>query len=95
MIWKDNRIQTNQANLMFPANKAVNNKKNARDRNVNVNSANARNKAEVAAKNVVAANRADDKLGYPRKKKRRELPPAAFLSVDHVNYRRYRFHGTY
>jgi hypothetical protein len=25
-------------------------------------------------------------------KKRRELSPAAFLSVDHVNYRRYRFH---
>jgi hypothetical protein len=48
---------------MLPANKAVDNKKNARDRNVNVNSANAKNKAEVAAKNVVAANRADDKPG--------------------------------
>jgi hypothetical protein len=53
---------------MFPANKAVDNKKNARDRNVNVNSANAKNKAEVAAKNVVAANRADDKPGYLEKK---------------------------
>jgi hypothetical protein len=49
---------------MLPANKAVDNKKNARDRNVNVNSANARNKAGVAVKNVVAVNRADDKLGY-------------------------------
>ena len=49
---------------MFPTNKVVDNKKNARDRNVNVNSANARNKAEVAAKNVVAANRPDDKPGY-------------------------------
>ena len=48
---------------MFPANKAVDNK-NARDRNVNVNSGNARNKAAVAAKNVVAANKADDKPGY-------------------------------
>ena len=80
---------------MFPANKAVDNKKNARDRNVNVNSANARNKAEVAAKNVVAANRADDKAWLSRKKKRRELPPAVFLFVDHVNYQRDRFHGIY
>jgi hypothetical protein len=48
---------------MFPANTAVDSKKNARDRNVNVNSANARNK-EVAAKNVAAANKADDKPGY-------------------------------
>jgi hypothetical protein len=52
---------------MFPANRAVDNKKNARDRNVNVNSANAKNKAEVAAKNVVAANRADDRPGYLEK----------------------------
>ena len=64
---------------MLPVNKAVNNKKNARDRSVNVNSANARNKAAgVAAKNVVAANKADDKPGYVAKK-RRELPPAALL----------------
>ena len=53
---------------MLPANRAVNNKKNARDRNVNVNSANARDKAGVAAKNVVAANRADDKPGYVGKR---------------------------
>lgn len=78
---------------MLPANKAVDNKKNARDRNVNVNSANARNKAGVAVKNVVAANRADDKPGHLSKKKRRELPPAASLSIDHLNYRRYRVHG--
>jgi hypothetical protein len=31
---------------------------NARDRNENVNSGNARNKAAVAAKNVVAVNKA-------------------------------------
>jgi hypothetical protein len=78
---------------MFPANKAVDSKKNARDRNVNVNSANARNKAEVAAKNVAAANKADDKPGYLGKKKRRELPPAALLSIDHLNYRRSAFTG--
>jgi hypothetical protein len=41
---------------------------NARDRNENVNSGNARNKAAVVAKNVVAANKvvaskADDKPG--------------------------------
>jgi hypothetical protein len=42
----------------------VDNRKNARERNVNANSATARNKAEVAAKNVVAASKADDKPGY-------------------------------
>ena len=64
---------------MLPANKAVNNRKNARDRSVNVNSANARNKAAgVAAKSVAAANKADDKPGYVAKK-RRELAPAALL----------------
>lgn len=51
---------------MHPASKAADNKKNARDRNVNANSANARKKAVVAAKNVVAVNmavasKADDK----------------------------------
>jgi hypothetical protein len=67
---------------MLPANKAVDNKKNARDRNVNVNSANARNKAEVAAKNVVAANRADDKPGYLGKRSGGScLPPLCFLSI--------------
>jgi hypothetical protein len=34
---------------------------NARDKNENVNSGNARNKAAVAAKNVVAVNKVDDK----------------------------------
>jgi len=49
---------------MCPVNKAVDNRKNARDRNASVNSANARNKVVVAAKNVVIANKADDKPGY-------------------------------
>jgi hypothetical protein len=67
---------------MFPANKAVDNRKNARDRNVSVNSANARNKAEVAAKNVVAANRADDKLGHLEKRSGGScLPPLFFVSI--------------
>jgi hypothetical protein len=61
---------------MFPANKAVDNKKNARDRNVNVNSANARNKAEGAA------NKADDKPGYLGKRSGGScLPPLCFLSI--------------
>jgi hypothetical protein len=68
---------------MFPANKAVGNKKSARDRNVNVNSANARSKAEVAARNVVAANRADDKPGYlGRRSGGSCLPPLCFLSIS-------------
>jgi hypothetical protein len=58
VIWKDNRIQTNQANLVLPGSKAANNREIARDRNVNANGANARNKAVVAAKNVVAVNKA-------------------------------------
>ena len=67
---------------MFPANKAVDNKKNARDRNGNVNSANARNKAEVAAKNVVAAKKADAKPGYLGKRSGGScLPPLFFLSI--------------
>jgi hypothetical protein len=67
---------------MFLANKVVDNKKNARDRNVNANSANARNKAEVAAKNMVAANRADDKPGYLGKRSGGScLPPLCFLSM--------------
>lgn len=51
---------------------------NARDKNENVNSGNARNKAAVAAKNVVAVNKVDDKpdrLGL----KRREATPAVLL----------------
>jgi hypothetical protein len=67
---------------MLPAKKAVDNKKNARDRNVNVNSANARNKAEVAGRNVVAANKADDKPGYLGKRGGGScLPPLCFLSI--------------
>lgn len=67
---------------MLQANKAVDNKKNARDRNVNVNSVNVRNKAGVAVKNVVAANRADDKLGYLGKRSGGScLPPLFFLSI--------------
>jgi hypothetical protein len=67
---------------MRPGRKADDNRKNARDRNVNVNSANARNKAEVAAKNVVAANRADDKPGYLGKRSGGScLPPLFFLSI--------------
>jgi hypothetical protein len=53
---------------MFPANKADDNKKNARDRNASASSVSVRNKAAVAAKNVVAVNRADDKPGYRGKK---------------------------
>jgi hypothetical protein len=68
VIWKDNRIQTNQANLVPPGNKAANNRENARDKNVNASGVNARNKAVVAAKNVVAVNKAvvskaDDRPG--------------------------------
>lgn len=51
---------------------------NARDKNENVNSGNARNKAAAAAKNVVAVNKVDDKpdrLGL----KRREATPAVLL----------------
>ena len=48
----------NRVNLRLLDSKVVNNRKNARDRNVNANSANARNKAVVAAKNVVAVNKA-------------------------------------
>jgi hypothetical protein len=80
---------------MRPGRKADDNRKNARDRNVSASSANARNKAEVAAKNVVAANKADDKPGYLGKRSGGSCLPPLFFSVDHVNCRRYRFHGTY
>jgi hypothetical protein len=46
---------------MRPGRKVDDNTKNARDRNVNANSANAKNKAVVAAKNVGAVNKADGK----------------------------------
>lgn len=75
MIWKDNRIQTNQANLVLPDNKVASSKI-ARNRNVNANSVSAKNKvanrAVAAVNRVVAANRvvskADDKPGYLEKK---------------------------
>jgi hypothetical protein len=64
---------------MFPANKAGDNKKNARDRNASASSVNVRNKEAVAAKNVVAVNRADDKPGCISINKRREATPAVLL----------------
>ena len=94
MIWKDNRIQTNRANLVLPDNK-VGSSKIARDRNVNANSVSAKNK--VANRVVVAANRAvvaanrvvsraDDKPGYLEKESGgRQLPPF-FLSVHRYNH---------
>jgi hypothetical protein len=68
VIWKHNTIRTNRASLLLPGSKAANNREIARDRNVNASSANARNKAGVAAKNVVAVNKAvvskaDDRPG--------------------------------
>jgi hypothetical protein len=67
---------------MFPANKTGDNKKNARDRNASASSVNVRNKAAVAAKNVVAVNRADDKPGYLGKRSGGScLPPLFFLSI--------------
>ena len=55
--WKHNIVRTNLASHLLPGSKAANNREIARDRNVNANSANARNKAVVAAKNVVAVNK--------------------------------------
>jgi hypothetical protein len=67
---------------MFPANKAGDNKKNARDRNASASSVNVRNKEAVAARNVVAVNRADDKPGYLGKRSGGScLPPLFFLSI--------------
>jgi hypothetical protein len=67
---------------MFPTNKAGDNKKNARDRNASASSVNVRNKEAVAAKNVVAVNRADDKPGYLGKRSGGScLPPLFFLSI--------------
>ena len=71
MIWKDNRIQTNQANLVLPDNKVASNKI-ARNRNVNVNSVSAKNKvanrAVAVVNRAVVASKADDKPGYLEKK---------------------------
>jgi hypothetical protein len=67
---------------MFPANKADDNKKNARDRNASASSVNVRNKEAVAAKNVVAVNRAEDKPGYLGKRSGGScLLPLFFLSI--------------
>ena len=80
MIWKDNRIRTNRANLVLPDNKVASSKI-ARNRNVNANSVSAKNK--VANRAVVAANRvvskADDKPGYLEKKRREATPAALFF----------------
>jgi hypothetical protein len=68
VIWKDNRIQTNQANLALPDNKAASSKI-ARNRNGNANSVSGKNK--VANKAVVVnrvVSKADDKPGYLEKK---------------------------
>lgn len=68
MIWKDNKIQTNQVNLVLPDNKAASSKI-ARNRNVNANSVSAKNKVAnrvVAVVNrAVVASKADDKPGHP------------------------------
>jgi hypothetical protein len=59
-----------------PGHKAVDNKKNARDRNASANSVNVRSKAAVAARNVVAASKATDKPGCIRLiSGGRRLPP--------------------
>jgi hypothetical protein len=55
VIWKDNRIQTNQASLVHPGNKVASSKI-ARNRNVNANSVSAKNK--VANSAVAVVNRA-------------------------------------
>jgi hypothetical protein len=51
----------NQANLPLPDRKAANSREIAKDRNESGNSANARNKAAVAANNRGAVSKADDK----------------------------------
>jgi hypothetical protein len=60
VIWKDNRIQTNQANLVLPDNKVASSKI-ARNRNVSANSVSAKNK--VANRAVVAVNKVVSKAG--------------------------------
>ena len=62
----------NRVNLVPPASKAAKGKI-ARDRNVNANSASAKNKV-VDSK--AAASKADDKTGYPWVRERREVTPA-------------------
>jgi hypothetical protein len=93
VIWKDNRIQTNQANLVLPDNKVASSKI-ARNRNVSANSVSAKNKeanrAVGVANRAVAANKvaskADDKPGY-LERKRREATPAAFFLPQIKRYR--------
>ena len=65
---------------MLQGNKAANKRKSARNRNVNANSANARNKGEAAA------NKVDDKpdcIGL--KNGGRRLPPFCFSVVSYNN----------
>ena len=64
MIWKDNTIQTSRVKVVLPGNKAADNRTNVKDRNVSANSASARVRVKVAARNVAAASRADDKPSY-------------------------------
>jgi hypothetical protein len=90
VIWKDNRIQTNQASLVHPGNKVASSKI-ARNRNVNANSVSAKNKvanrAVGVANRAVAANKvarkADDKPGYLEKESGgRRLPPLFSFPTD-------------
>jgi hypothetical protein len=91
VIWKDNRIQTNQANLVLPDNKVASSKI-ARNRNASANSVSAKNK--VANRAVVAVNRvvskADDKPGY-LEKKAAGGDSRCFVFLCPARIRRYRF----
>ena len=100
MIWKDNRIQTTQANLVLPDNKVASSKI-ARNRNVNANSVTAKNKvanrAVAVVNRAVAANKvaskADDKPGYLEKESGgRRLPLLSCLCTTRIT--RYRLEGS-
>jgi hypothetical protein len=86
VIWKDNRIQTNQANQVLPGNTVADNRKNARDRNVNANSANARNTAGVGTKNVVAASKADKPAYLGQEAAGDDSRRFACLSTSRINH---------
>ena len=94
MIWKDNRIQTTQANLVLPDNKVASSKI-ARNRNVNANSVSAKNK--VAANRAVAvsraASKADDKPGYLGTKKAAGGDSRRFVCLCTTRITRYRFYA--
>jgi hypothetical protein len=78
VIWKHNAIRTNRANLPPPDSKAVN-REIAKDRNVNANSASAKNKA---AANRGVVSKADDSLVVVFKKRRENLPAAFYVWVS-------------